>query len=510
MSATDNNRIAKNTMYLYLRMGFAMLVNVFTARIVLQQLGVDDYGIYGVIGGMVTLFAVIQNTMAGATQRFLIVELGKKDLEKMNHTFNTSMQIHLMVIPLFLAIIEPAGLWFMAHKMIIPPERMAAAQVVFQTSIASTILLFLTVPFMAVVIAYERMGTYAMICILDLTLKLGVAISLMFSPADKLEFYSYLIMLSHALVLVIYWLYCKRQFSVITLHRRFHRDIFTGMLSFSGWSLWGSLSSVLANQGVNVLLNVFFGPVVNAARNISINVQNLMTQFSSSFQMAVSPQITKNCATGEIQAMNTLVIRSVKITLYLLLVPAVPLLVKMPQFLHLWLGSYPDYTVIFSQLILISSIVEALGRPIITAVNATGKIRTYQLIVGGILLMILPLSYLWLTLGGNPVSVFWANLAMVVAAMLARLILARQLIQISIRRFSLEIFLRGSIVTAVAVIPSLLLARALPDNHLYSLIELPIILIFTAIVSYFLGLNRQEQSFVKLALQKLTHKLHSK
>ncbi len=510
MEDKSNNRIAKNTLFLYIRMGLVMLVGLYTSRVVLQQLGVVDYGIYGVVGGVVALFTMLSGSMAASTQRFLTVDLGRGDLSRMNVSFNTAIQIHLIVALLFVAIIEPAGLWFMKHEMQIPPERMHAAVIVFQCSIVSTIVVFLTVPYTAMLIAHERMNVYAGISIIDVLLKLVIAFALMLDSPDKLVLYAVLMAVAPVLSLVIYFLYCRRKFDHARMRRVFDRGLFGEMMRFAGWSLWGNTSVVLATQGLNILLNVFFGPVVNAARGVAVQVQTMLTQFSTNFQTAVNPQITKNCASQEYAKMYALVIRSSKITLYLLLVMAVPLIVEMPFVLDVWLGKYPAYSVPFASLILITSIVDAVSRPVIVAVNAKGEIKRYQIIVGGVLLLTLPVSYVVLKLGGNPTSVFVVNLCVMLAAAGVRLVLARPLIGLPVGEYLREIGMKGILVSVIAFALAFGLRTVLPTGTLWSLTVIAVTVITTATISFFWGLNRLEREFVLSMAQKVFSKLRHK
>lgn len=504
----DNKRIAKNTLYLYLRMGIGMLVSLYTSRIVLQQLGVVDYGIYGVVGGMVVLFSALQSSMGGATQRFITIEIGKENNKSANTTFNTSVHIHALIVLLFVLIIEPIGLWFLKNEMQIPVDRLFAAGIVFQCAVASTVIVFMNIPFMAVVVAYERMNAFAYISIIEIFLKLGVAFLLQLDLKDKLILYAILMSLIPFVSNIFYYWYCRR-FEITKFRKIFIKSTFKEMLAFAGWTLWGNVSAVLASQGLNVLLNVFFGPAVNAARTIAVQVQTVIMQFSTNFQTAVNPQITKDYATGDLERMNLLILRSSKITLYLLLVLAIPIMVEIADILKLWLGEFPDYTVSFAIIIIVTSIVDAISRPIITAVSASGKIRKYQVVVGVILLMTLPVSYITLRLGGDPNSVFIANLIVIVTAMFVRLFMAKPIIGISVSGFLFDVIIRGIITSSIAF-TSASLFRMLLDN---SLISTAIVIItsfvITVFVSYFLGLNKTERTFINsyvMSIKKLITK----
>ena len=489
-------------------MGLILIVSLYTSRIVLQQLGEVDYGIYGVVGGVVALFSMFHGSMAGSTQRYLTFDLGKNDLIQMNRTFNTAIQIHIVIAILFIVLIEPIGLWFMHTKMQIPADRMFTADIIFQCAILSTMATFLSIPYLAMIIAYEKMGAFAYISIIDVFLKLFIAFFLIFSPfSNKLIVYALLMLIAPILTLIIYIAYCYHHFNAVTLNKFFDKSLFKEMLSFAGWSLWGNTSSVFATQGLNVLLNIFFGPIVNAARSIAVQIQSLITQFSRNFQLAVNPQITKTYANNEYGELHSLILRSAKITLYLLLIIALPIIIEMPFILTIWLGEFPEYTPVFARIIIVTSIIDAIANPIITAVGATGRIKIYQIVVGGILLLTLPISYLILKIGGNPASVFYVNLFVVCLAFFIRLLMAKPLININILPFCKEIILRGGIVSIIAWFVPYYISTIMPYEAKYNIAIIITTIIWSIIISYTIGLNKSEKQYVTTFAKKTYHKL---
>lgn len=341
----DGKRIAKNTLMLYLRMFLVMGISLYTSRIVLEQLGIVDYGIYNVVGGVVAMFGFINASMAASTQRYLTFDLGRKDLEHLNITFNTSLHIHVIIALVVVSIGEIGGVWFMYNKMQIPPDRMTAAFWVFQFSLASMIVTFINVPYNALIIAYEKMSAFAYISILEVVMKLGIAFLLMASPIDRLIYFAILNFVSSIIVRIIYTIYCSRNFAAVKLRRLFNKSLFKEMSGFAGWSLFGQLAAIGFTQGLNVLLNMFFGPAVNAARGVAVQVQGAVSQFSMNFQTAINPQITKSYAQQDFGNMHMLVCRSSKFTYFLLFALTLPILLETPYILNLWLKEVPDYTV---------------------------------------------------------------------------------------------------------------------------------------------------------------------
>lgn len=413
----NNTRIAKNTMFLYFRMILIMLVNLYTSRVILMSLGVEDYGIYNVVGGIVTMFSFLNGSMASSTQRYLTYELGNGNVEKLKKIFSTSLNIHLLLAGLIVILAESIGLLFLNYKLNIPYDRMFAANIVYQFSILTFFINIIQVPYNAALIAHEKMGIYAYISILEVVLKLFVAYVIFYTSIDKLIIYSGLIFLVQLLIRFIYQLYCKRKY--VECHFRIIKDIklYKEMTSFAGWNLFGSMAWICRDQGVNIVVNLFFGPVVNAARAISGQVSGAVMGFISNFQTALNPQITKLYATGETDKMEKLVFKGIKFSFCLLFLIAFPLAINITYILELWLKDVPDYVSGFVVFILIDSLCSTLyGNPLMTSLAATGNIRNYQVFVSLCVLLTLPSAYLLLVLGGNPYSIFiavilWTNIS---------------------------------------------------------------------------------------------------
>lgn len=315
--AANNKRIAKNTLMLYIRMLFMMGVSLFTSRVILETLGVEDFGIYSVVGGIITMFAFINGGMVSATQRFITFEIGKGNVEKLKSVFSTSLQIHALISLIIILLGETVGLWFLYEKMVIPEARMDAAMWVYQCSIIACVVNIMSIPYNADIVAHEKMSAFAYISIVEVSLKLIIVYLLLLSPWDKLIVYAILLLLVQFSIRFVYSHYCHKHFEETNYKHQWNKPLLYEMISFAGWSFWGSLSVVLYTQGLNMLLNVFFGPVVNAARGIAVQVQSAVQQFTTNFQMALNPQITKNYAVGDLDQMHSLMFRSARFSFFL-------------------------------------------------------------------------------------------------------------------------------------------------------------------------------------------------
>ena len=504
---SNSKHIAKNTMMLYIRMILAMGISLYTSRVVLAQLGISDFGVYNVVGGIVAMFSVLNSAMAGSTQRFLTYELGRNDNKRLNLVFNTGVQIHLLIALVVVIVTETVGLWFLNSKMNIPADRMDAAHWVFQFSILSMVLSFLNVPYTALIIAYEKMSAFAYISIIEVLLKLGVAFLLIVSPIEKLKFYAVLTFLCPLIIRVCYWYYCNKNFAVSKVRKVFDRKLFKEMSSFAGWGLFGQLASMGSTQGVNVLLNVFFGPVVNAARGVAVQVQSAVIQFSMNFQTAVNPQITKNYANSNFEDMHALMYRSAKMSFYLLYALGLPIMIEAPYILNLWLTEVPEYTVSFLRVILVITIIDAVANPLMVAASASGKIRKYQSVIGGLLLSIVPIAYVVLKLGGNPISAFIVHLLICIVAFISRVYIVAPLTHISPAVFFKKVVIRCCEVGIVSTVIPLLLYFVLDDNVLSDIAIIISSIMSVCAVSYFLGLDKQERLYLKGVIVKLKSKI---
>lgn len=503
----DNKRIAKNTLLLYVRMLFLMSVSLYTSRVVLDTLGVTDYGIYNVVGGVVAMFGFINGSMSSATQRYITFALGKGDKDHLQKVFSTALQIHVLIALLIVVLGETVGLWFMYTHMKIPLDRMDAAFWVLQCSIVSTVIMIVSVPYNADIIAHEKMSAFAYISILETVLKLAVVYILLIFSYDKLILYAFLILTVQMFIRFCYSHYCHKHFKESIYKHTWNKSLFREMTGFAGWSMFGSLATVLFGQGLNMLLNVFFGPMVNAARAVAMQVQNAIHQFVGNFQMALNPQITKNYAKGEIHDMHKLVFRSARFSFYLMFLLSLPVLFETNFILNIWLKVVPENTVVFLRIMICISLLFTLSNPLAVAAQATGKVKRYQATCGSVLLMILPVSYVCLKLGCPAYSVFIVHLVMESIAQLARMIILRPLIGLRIIDYIKNIYIRVFVVVALSVAVPFFVYESMDDTLVRFFVICLVCLLSVSIVAYTVGLSKNERVFVKTKTAEMINKV---
>lgn len=502
---TDNNkRIAKNTLFLYFRMMFIILVSLYTSRVILKTLGVEDYGIYNVVGGFVSMFGFLNTAMSATTQRYITYSLGTENTAQLNKVFSNCVMTHILIALIVLLFAESVGLWFLFNKMIIPESRMTAAFVVFQCSVVSTVVLILSVPYNADIIAHEKMSAFAYISIVEVTLKLLVVCLLKFGGIDKLIFYGILLLIVQCSIRLIYGSYCKRHFEETKFRIIWDFSLFKEMLSFAGWNLWGGVSNIMYTHGVNLLLNLFFGPAVNAARGIAIQVQNAISQFANSFQMAINPQITKSYAQGDNAYMHKLVFRSSKFTFILLFILSLPIFTETDYILRLWLGTVPNWTVVFLRLMLCIVIVDSVANPFMVSVAATGNVKLYQAVIGGTMLLIVPTSYIFLKLGGVPSVVFVTHLVFVVFTFILRLFIVKRMIHFSIKEYCIVCVLKIIAIIVPSFFSVWILKRYLNEYFGSQILIIVSSAVIGVIFSLICGLTKSERQII---LQKVCLKI---
>jgi O-antigen/teichoic acid export membrane protein len=472
-----------------------MGISLFTSRVVLNTLGIEDFGIYNVVGGVIIMFSFINNAMASSTQRFLTFEIGKGDFVRLKSVFNTGFQIHLLIALAIVVLAETIGLWFLNTQLNIPPDRVNAAFWVYQFSILSSVIMILNVPYNALIIAHERMNIFAYISILDVVLKLGIVYLLLITKVDRLIFYAALILATTIIVRIIYHFYCKKHFAETKLTKSFDKLLFKEMFSFAGWNLFGNLAGVTFTQGLNILLNIFFSPVVNAARGVAVQVQSAVSGFVTNFQTALNPQITKAYATNDFNFLYNLIYKSSKYSFFLLLILTIPIFLRTDQILTLWLKNVPDHTVNFVRIMLMISLVDSIASPLMTAAGATGKIKLYQGVIGTILLLILPISYLALKWGAIPEAVFVVHLTIAIIAQIVRLIIIKPMIKLPYRIYFKNVVLPIILISGLTILP-LFLINTLFEIGIWNLIWITLFSVFyTSFVIFFFGLKQSERLF---------------
>ena len=495
-TSDNNKRIAKNTLLLYFRMLFMMVVSLYTSRVILNALGVEDFGIYNVVGGVVAMFSVISGSLSAAISRFITYELGKGDQSKLNKIFSASVTIQLLLSLIIVVLIESVGVWFLNAKMTIPAERMTAANWVLQFSIVTFVIGLISVPYNAAIIAHEKMSAFAYISILEAVCKLAIAFLIMISPMDKLLFYAILMCVVSLIVRFTYGHYCKKHFTECTYHFHWDKDILKKMFGFAGWNFIGASSAVLRDLGGNIVINLFYGPSVNAARGIASQVNSAVMGFVTNFMTALNPQITKSYASGDREYMMTLVYQGARLSFYMLLLLSLPILVNTHYILVIWLKLVPEHAVLFVQLILIFAMSESISNPLITAMLATGKIRNYQIVVGGLQMLNLPISYICLRLGAMPESVLIVAIVISQCCLAARLYMLRGLIGLSSIMYLKKVYFNVVMVTGVSVILPSLLAHSMSETF-FSFVFLSLIAIVSAAsTEFFIGCNKKERAFI--------------
>lgn len=509
MTTTENNkRIAKNTLVLYVRMFLVMGVSLFTSRIILNALGVHDYGIYNVVGGIVSLFTIISGSLSSAISRFITFELGKNNEEKLRRIFATSLCIQIFISITVLVLCCTVGFWFLNQKMNIAPERMTAANWVLVFSILTFVINLISVPYNAAIVAHEKMTAYAYISIIEVALKLSVAFLILKIPADRLIIYAGLIFIVALIIRFIYTIYCNRNFNECKTGPKYDRAIFKEMSSFAGWNFIGSSSSVIRDQGNNIVLNLFFGTVVNAAYGIGMQVSNAINSFSQNFMTAINPQITKSYAIGDLQYLSALVMRGSRFSYFLLWIIASFVLLNTEQLLRLWLGNVPEYTVIFTRLFIIFVLSESISQSLITAILATGNIRNYQIVVGGLKLFNLPLSYLFLRLGYSPYVTVIIAIIISQGMLFLRFIFLKERINLSAVLFIRSVYVRVLEVSAISIALSYYPTLYLPYSFGGLIIKGITIFLISGSSIFLLGCTSTERTFLLDRVKKQFAKLN--
>ena len=441
-----------------------MAVGLFTSRVILKTLGDSDFGVYGAVAGVVTMFSILTGSMSSAISRFITFEMGKGSEGSLAKVFSSSVCIQILLILLIFILAEPLGLWWISSKMVLPPERLDAARWVFQFSLINFAIQLLSVPYNADIIAHERMDAFAYISIFEALGKLGVALAIAVSPTDKLVFYAGMLALVSLLSRLAYGIFCHRHFAETRGRLSFDKGVFRQIFAFAGWNFIGAGSGVLRDQGGNQLLNIFFGPVTNGAWSLAAQVNGAVQKFVTSFTTAINPQITKSWASGERDYMMRLIFRGSRLSVWLLLLVVYPILFNTGFLTDVWLGkgAAPEGTVTFIRLILIWLMVEAISYTMVTAMLSTGNIRNYQILVGGLQLLNLPVDWMLLKAGCPPQTIFIVAIAIAVMCLCARLFMLRKMIGLDVSAFLREVLLREVAVAALAIIVPFALGRVLP------------------------------------------------
>lgn len=495
----NNRRIARNTLLLYVRMLFTMAISLYTSRVVLQVLGVTDYGVYNVVGGVIALLGFLTSSMGGASSRYITFSLGKGDMAVMKRVFGNIVSIHFLLAGIVLLLGETVGLWFVMEKLRIPADRMDAAFWVYQFSVLTAMLGVVSVPYNAAIIAHERMGTFAYIGIVDALLKLVIVYLLWVMPYDKLVVYALLLFGVQVFDRIVYGWYCVRHFEETRARFLFDRRLFREMFGYAAWTMNGNLAVVGYTQGINILLNLFFGPVVNAARGIAVQVQGVAQSFCGNFQTALNPQLTKSYAQGDLPRMHRLLTQSSKFSFFILWLIALPLMLEGPLVLKWWLGTVPAHTDNFLRLTLCSSMLTTLSNPVIVSVHATGRLKWFQLIEGTMLLAIVPIAYLLLRLFAiSPECVYCVYIVVELCTQYARVRIVLPMIAMRVRDYARNVVWPILKVLAVAPVVPLAVYLLLRQSLVSFLLVCAVSVISLCLAVYFLGCTRGERESLKV------------
>lgn len=416
-------------------MFFAMLISIYTSRILLKALGISDYGIYNIVGGITTMFYFINGSMAVASSRFIAFAIGKNDKNYENLIFKHIFYIHCVIGLIIVFLIETVGLWFLYHKLIIPEDRINITFWVLQFSAVTCFFNVISSSYNAMIISHEKMSIFAYISIIESILKLVICFMVIKISADKLFMYGLLLMLESIIVRIIYTMYCRLKFQAVRGKIRLQRSILKELASFAGWNSIGNIALMTIDQGANILLNIFFGPIINASRGIATQVTNVISAFSDNIRMAINPQITKTYSHNDLDSMRELIRLSSVYPFFMVLACFVPLSLVGDFLLHLWLVEVPDYSLSFLQLGLIYTLVNSFANPIIIGIHATGKIRKFQLVEGSIMLLTLPLAYFFLKMNYPPESVYIASIIVAILSQIGRLYVVLPILNFPIRKY---------------------------------------------------------------------------
>lgn len=504
-SSDNNKRIAKNTLLLYFRMFFIMLVTLYTSRVVLSVLGVQDFGIYNIVGGITVMFSFFNTALTSATQRFLSFELGKKNTDGFRTIINVSFIVYVILSIVIFLLGETIGMWFLTNKMEIPSDKISDAVWVLHFSLLAFIFGMIRTPYNACIIAYERMSFYAIISIIEVLLRLLIVYLLLLSTNNKLIVYSVLTAVVVGIVTFLYVIYNVIIFKEARPRKEKDFSVLRKLLGFSGWSVLGSFATVSANQGVNIVMNMFFGVSVNAAMGISHQISQAVNQFVSNFQIAFNPQITKNYASGNNQYLLSLIEHSGKLSFFLMSIISLPIVVGIDIVLDIWLTVVPEYTEMFCQLIVISYLIDTFSAPLYMTVQATGKIKAYQICVSILFLMNILLSYAIFSIGFSPQFALVVRILISILLLAYRLFFIHKSVEIPMKNYVINGILKPLCLVA-SIFTLSMFVYTQNEGYLYKLLVLLFIMLIAILLIYLIGLSSNERKFINEFIFKIKNK----
>lgn len=490
-------------MYMYLRMLFTMCVSLYTSRIILSTLGYDDYGLYNVVGGIVAMFGFISGSLGNSTSRFITFYLGQNDVEKSKNVFSMTIFIHVIIAVVIVILSETIGLWYLYHKMVIPEGRLFASECLFQLSVCSAFIGIISVPYNAAIIAHEKMSAFAYISIFDVCMKLLIVFLIQISPYDKLIFYAVLLFMIQVIDRIIYRFYCKRKFKDAIYKFYWNTQLFKSMFNYSCWGMLGSFAYFFYTEGINLLINMFCGTAVNAARGVAVQIESVVRQFVGNVQTAINPQIIKSYSQNNICRMHSLIFASSRYCFYLMLLISLPVFINIDKILYIWLGKYPMHTSNFVRIILINVILDTLINPLWIANSATGKVKIYQITVNTISLLFIPISYFVIKFSLIPESLFICTVITTVVCTIARLIIVKKQINLSIKDYWNNVISKILIVSCCAVICPLVSKFLLNDSILCFIINCCICIVCVLCSVFLVGMNNSERIFIISKVRKI-------
>lgn len=503
-----NKRIARNTILLYFRMFITMAIGLYTSRVVINTLGISDYGIYNVVGGIVTMLSFMNAGMLQSSQRFISFELGKGNVERLKLVFSTSVTIHLLIALIIFLLAETIGLWFINTQLNIESERMLAANWVYQCSILTFMVSIISVPYNSCIVAHEKMSAFAYISILEVILKLLIVFLLWFLPLDKLIVYAILVLVVSILIRFCYTIYCKRNFEECEFRLTFDCKLFREMFSFAGWSIVGNMGFSLKDQISNIILNIFYGTTLNASRGIAMQVSSIVTTFSSNLSMALNPQITKQFAAGFIEESRNLVYAGSRYTFYLLTLITIPVLINIDYILKMWLGIVPEYTSVFLVLSLITGLLYAVSGCVTTAIQATGNIKKFQIGISVLMMSELPIAYLLLYWDFPPYSIMYPTIMTYSIAILFRFyLIKRMVLGYSFRYYFFRVLTPCFFIFLLGFFVSYIINDCFQTNFLSLIYSTIISLLITSSVIFLIGLNTKERVFIISNIKKIKERI---
>lgn len=494
--STNNKRIAKNTLVLYIRMLFLMMVNLYTSRIVLQALGVEGYGLYNAVAGFIAMFSMVSGSITVAISRFITFALGQDDKVKLKRVFSTSLIIQIVLAVFIVILVEIIGVWFLNTKMTIPRGQEAASNWLLQFALLTFIFNLCGTPYNAVLIAHESMNAFAYIGLFEGLANLAVAFLVRFLPFNSLIFYGVLMCLIAFITRLIYSVYCKRHFDECSIEWNFDKNLFIKIFKFAGWNFLGSISGLLKEQGINVLFNIYYGPVINAARGLASQVQAAVTKFSQNFFTAVQPQITKSYASNNIEDAHDLVLRSSRLAFILLLALIIPIIAETEYILSLWLNEVPAHTISFVRIILLYTLIDSLSVPLVYLMLATGDIKKYQIVVGCFNLLNFPIAWGILYMGGTAELAQSSVIIFSIISLILRLIMLKSMTSFPIKKFLFSTVLRCLFILLICSIPAYIIPMLTSEGFARLMLSFSVIELLIIGVTFFVGLNPSERKFL--------------